>query len=138
MSVLRALRRRYASTCGKKTRHLLLLSTWPPQNLGSSPYCTDMSSNAKFDCTISYHAHVTQQIILNRIKFPTCAGPSAASRSLARLGSSNFRALTAEKRAKETRCAPVKRLEITARLPFNFVLVRLGLHPHKEVMSGNF
>jgi hypothetical protein len=34
----------------------------------------------------------------------------------------------AEKRAKETRCAPAKRLEITARLPFNFVLV----------LSGNF
>ena len=65
---------------------------------------------------------------------PTCAGPAAASRSLARLGSSNFRALIAEQRAKETRCAPAKRLEITARLPFHFVLVRLVLHPHKELL----
>ena len=32
-------------------------------------------------------------------------------------------ALISEKRTKETRCAPVKRLEITARLPLNFVLV---------------
>ena len=39
-----------------------------------------------------------------------------------------FRALTVEKRAKETRCVPTKRLEITALLPFNFVLVRLGEH----------
>ena len=31
--------------------------------------------------------------------------------------------LISEKRTKETRCATVKRLEITARLPFNFVLV---------------
>jgi hypothetical protein len=37
-------------------------------------------------------------------------------------------ALIAEKRAKETRFAPAKRLEISARLPFNFVLV----------LSGNF
>jgi hypothetical protein len=37
-------------------------------------------------------------------------------------------ALITEKRAKETRCAPAKRLEISARLPFNFVLV----------LSGNF
>jgi hypothetical protein len=36
--------------------------------------------------------------------------------------------LVAEKREKETRCAPAKRLEITARYPFNFVLV----------LSGNF
>ncbi len=50
----------------------------------------------------------------------------------------NLRTLIAEKRAKETRCAPAKRLEITARLPFNYVLVRLGVHPHKEVLSGNF
>jgi hypothetical protein len=32
---------------------------------------------------------------------PLALGPAAASRSLARLGSSNFRALIAEKRAKE-------------------------------------
>ena len=37
-----------------------------------------------------------------------------------------FRALIAEERAKETRCAPAKRLEITARLPFNFVQVLIG------------
>ena len=43
-----------------------------------------------------------------------------------------------ERRAKETRCAPAKRLEITARLSFNYVLVRVGGHPHKEVLSGNF
>jgi hypothetical protein len=55
-----------------------------------------------------------------------------------RLGSSNFRALIAEERTKETRCAPAKRLEITARLPFNFVLVRLVLHPHKEVLEWRF
>jgi hypothetical protein len=42
--------------------------------------------------------------------------------------SAKFRALTAEQRAKETRCAPTKRLEITAAMPFNFALVRLGEH----------
>ncbi len=31
--------------------------------------------------------------------------------------------LITEKRTKETRCEPAKRLEITAQLPFNFVLV---------------
>jgi hypothetical protein len=35
-------------------------------------------------------------------------------------------ALIFERRAKETRCAPAKRLEITARLPFNFVQVLIG------------
>jgi hypothetical protein len=35
-------------------------------------------------------------------------------------------ALIFERRTKETRCAPVKRLEITARLPFNFVQVLIG------------
>jgi len=35
-------------------------------------------------------------------------------------------ALIFERRAKETRCASAKRLEITARLPFNFVLVLIG------------
>ena len=35
-------------------------------------------------------------------------------------------ALIFEKTAKETRCASAKRLEITARLPFNFVLVLIG------------
>ena len=42
--------------------------------------------------------------------------------------SAKFRALTAEQRAKETRCAPTNRLEITAAMPFNFALVRLGQH----------
>jgi hypothetical protein len=46
------------------------------------------------------------------------AGPSAL-----------FRALIGEKRAKETRCTPTKRLEFTARLPFKSALVRLGLNP---------
>jgi hypothetical protein len=40
-----------------------------------------------------------------------------------------------EKKVKETLCAPDKRIEITARLTFNFVLVRLGLHPPKEVLE---
>jgi hypothetical protein len=44
---------------------------------------------------------------------------------LATIGACNFRALIAEKRAKETRDAPANRLEITARLHFNFALVRL-------------
>jgi hypothetical protein len=39
-----------------------------------------------------------------------------------------FRALTAEKKAKETGNAPTNRLEFTALLPFNFVLVRLVEH----------
>ncbi len=58
------------------------------------------------------------------------SGQAAAKRQefTAGVPSANFRALIAEKRAKETRCAPAKRLEITARLPFNFVLV----------LSGNF
>jgi hypothetical protein len=51
------------------------------------------------------------------------AGPSA-----------NFRALIAEKRANETRCSPAKRLEITARLPFNFVWV--STHTRKS-LSGS-
>jgi hypothetical protein len=47
----------------------------------------------------------------------------------------NLRALITEERSKETRCASDKRLEITTRLPFNFVLVRLVLQPHKEVLE---
>ena len=43
--------------------------------------------------------------------------------------SANFRGLIAEKRAKETHCAPAKRLEFTVRLPFKSALVHLGLHP---------
>jgi hypothetical protein len=39
-----------------------------------------------------------------------------------------FRPLIAEQRAKETPCRPAERLEITAALPFNFALVRLGEH----------
>ena len=42
--------------------------------------------------------------------------------------SAKFRALTAETRAKETGDAPTNRLEITAAMPFNFALVRLGQH----------
>ena len=47
---------------------------------------------------------------------------------LAKIGACNFRALTAEKRAKETGDAPTNRLEITATMPSNFALVRLGEH----------
>jgi hypothetical protein len=47
-----------------------------------------------------------------------------------------FRALTAEKRAKETGNAPTNRLEFTALLPFNFVLVRLGEHQLALVHSA--
>jgi hypothetical protein len=42
--------------------------------------------------------------------------------------SAKFRALIAEPRAKETRCAPAKRQEFTAAVPSNFALVRLGHH----------
>ena len=35
-------------------------------------------------------------------------------------------ALIFERRTKETRCAPTMLLEITVRLPFNFVLVLIG------------
>jgi hypothetical protein len=47
---------------------------------------------------------------------------------LAKTDACNFRALTAEKRAKETGDAPTNRLEITATMPSNFALVRLGQH----------
>ena len=42
--------------------------------------------------------------------------------------SAKFRALIAEQRAKETRCAPAERQKVTATVPSNFALVRLGLH----------
>jgi hypothetical protein len=48
--------------------------------------------------------------------------------STAGVPSAKFRALTAEKRAKETGDAPTNRLEITATMPSNFALVRLGQH----------
>ena len=44
------------------------------------------------------------------------------------VSSANFGALNAEKRAKETRCAPAKRLEFTARMPFNCALIKVRLH----------
>jgi hypothetical protein len=42
--------------------------------------------------------------------------------------SAKFRALTAEQRAKGTGDSPTTRLEITAAMPFNFALLRLGQH----------
>ena len=49
---------------------------------------------------------------------------TAHARCLAKMGGCNFRALMAEKRAKETSDSPAKRLEITAAMPSNFALVR--------------
>ena len=43
---------------------------------------------------------------------------------LANIGACNFRAWTAEKRAKETGDSPAKQLEFTALLSFNFALTR--------------
>ena len=54
--------------------------------------------------------------------------PVKRRESTAGVPSAKFRALTAEKRAKETRCAPAKRQEFTAAVPSNFALVRLGEH----------
>ena len=64
------------------------------------------------------------------------AGPLILSRhppvkrreSTTRGPSAKFGALNTEKRAKETGNAPTNRLEFTALLPFNFVLVRPGEH----------
>ncbi len=44
------------------------------------------------------------------------------------VSSANFGALIAEKRAKETRCAPAKRLEFTARMPLKCALIKVRLH----------
>jgi hypothetical protein len=64
------------------------------------------------------------------------AGPLILSRhplvnrreSTAGVPPAKFRALTAEKRAKETGDAPTNWLEITATIPSNFAIVRLGQH----------
>jgi hypothetical protein len=45
--------------------------------------------------------------------------------------------LIVEKRAKETRDSPANRPEITARLPFNFVVARLGLSPRRKFVLQN-
>ena len=54
--------------------------------------------------------------------------PVKRRESTAGVPSAKFRALNAEQRAKETRCAPAKRQEFTAAVPSNFALVRLGQH----------
>ena len=54
--------------------------------------------------------------------------PVKRRKSTAGVPSAKFRALNAEQRAKETRCAPAKRQEFTAAVPSNFALVRLGQH----------
>jgi hypothetical protein len=76
-----------------------------------------------FMCT-----HVCAADPLNLSRYP----PAKRQEFTAWVPSAKFRALIAEQRAKETRCArcaPAMRLEITAAMSFNFALVRLGQHP---------
>ena len=75
----------------------------------------------------------TARVVKRRVEHaeePVRARQAAAKRQefTAGVPSANFRALIAEKRAKETRCAPAKRQEFTAAVPSNFALVRLGQH----------
>ena len=54
--------------------------------------------------------------------------PAKRQEFTAGVHSAQSRALIAEQRAKETRCAPAERLEFTAAVPSNFALLRLGQH----------
>ena len=75
-----------------------------------------------------FTAAVPSNFALVRLVSTSSPWATVHASCLAKIGACNFRALTAEKRAKETGDAPTNRLEITATMPSNFALVRLGEH----------
>ena len=119
----------------------LILSRHPPVKRRES---TTRGPSAKFAAlNAEKRAKETGNAPTNRLEF---TAPMPSTFAMVRLGEHQlamahstrqlprknrrlkFRALTAEKKAKETGNAPTNRLEFTALLPFNFVLVRLGEH----------